>query len=80
MELSPCPAATVRREGDQDGTLMYKAEALAKEGLNSYLFLSFFFPVFRSLHLRCQHTAVPAAGRCRQGRAVGHAAAQRCSS
>lgn len=64
MELSSCPAATVRHEGDQEGTLMYKAETLRKGRLNSYLFFSLFFPVFRWLHLHCQYHG------CAHGRTV----------
>lgn len=56
---------------------MYEAETLRKGGLNSYFFFSLFSPVFRSLHLHCRHTAMPMPGGCWQGRAVGHAAAQR---
>jgi len=58
------PSSHGQARGDQEGTLMYKAENCGKTGLNSYGFFSFSSPVFRPLL-----SPLPAHG-CAHGRMV----------
>lgn len=72
--LSSCPAATVRREGDKERMLMYKADTVGKRGLNSYLFFSPFFPCFQiaaspPLAHGCAHARTVLAGEGTQSEA-----------